>query len=538
MNFKSSGIIEYGEELFEQVHDYYGRPYNQPLLKKIKMTSYLEQWAIKQPHLLFIKHVDKNGVIQTITYKECYEMVRKVAQRLSRRYGVSLGHKVGIIPRNSIESVVIILAINYLNATAVILNGTEPENRLKEQVEFVECSLVISDGQHFEMSTVELNKLIAENQDGIIDENIFKNELWLDSPAIILFTTGTTSSSKAVVQSDYNIAINCTALVKHHKLDCKSVLMCILPIYYANGLEFTIFSTLIAGASVLLCEVFDPFSYLQLLRENRVTIASVVPSVLNTLLDGNGRKVTFSEEFRYFVSAAAPLSVQTSVFVYEKWGQKIIQGYGLTETTNFSLKMPTNLNTELYNKLMLETDIPSVGLEVYGNQVAILNADGEIVPDGTVGEVAMRGHNVMMGYLNNEQANQETFSRGWFHSGDLGKFITGADGERFLILTGRIKNIVKSGGNLISLEDIDRILAKHPSIKEAISCPVPDEQFGEIVGTIISLRGKMTHTQVLDYLSEHMSKTKIPKHIKFIDEIPKTKNGKINRIQLSQFFFK
>ena len=204
-------------------------------------------------------------------------------------------------------------------------------------------------------------------------------------PALIIFTTGTTSTSKPVVQMHYNVAVNSYALVRHHQLDKKQKLLCTLPIYHVNGLEFTIFSSMIAGSTVVLCDSFDPFLYLGLIEKYKITIASLVPSLLDSIIDENNSSVDLLN-LRYFVTAAAPLSVKTSNLIWKKFKKRIIQGYGLTEMTNFSTLMPTSISDEVYQSLMLGCDIPSVGQEVFGNEVVILRSDGTHAEDGEEGK--------------------------------------------------------------------------------------------------------------------------------------------------------
>lgn len=230
--------------IFDKVHDYYGRPYNMPLLDNLKITDYLEKWNKYSPNQEFIVNISPDGDEETITYRECYQLVHKVCLELQKTYQINLFDKVALIPKNSINSVIIILALIKLDITVVMINASEPENKIKDQLETVKCEVIISDAGHVkDLVVLEAEKIISDskNQPTIVDKS--KKILDIYSPSILLFTTGTTSSSKAVAQSNYNIVNNCYALLKHHKLDNHSRLMCVLPIYYANGLEFTIFTT-------------------------------------------------------------------------------------------------------------------------------------------------------------------------------------------------------------------------------------------------------------------------------------------------------
>lgn len=522
------------KSIFDKVHDYYGQPYNKPLLEHLKITDYLIKWNQYNLDQNFIVNVRSNGNTDKITYKECYHLVQKICLELEKNYQITSYDKVALIPKNSINSILIVLALIQLDVTIVMLNSSEPIKKIKEQIKTVNCDIIIADDYFTEeLVFYEVNKIVKDSETNAIVVDSARKITDLYRPSILLFTTGTTSASKAVAQSNYNIVNNCYALLKHHKLNNDSRLMCVLPIYYANGLEFTIFTTLMAGSTVILCEEFDPFTFTKIISKQEINISSVVPSILKSLLD---TKISFRDHFHYFVSAAAPLTIQIADQVYSKWERKIIQGYGLTETTNFSLKIPVDIDTVSYEKYLIDTDIPSVGCELFGNQIAIMGPHGEILPDGEVGEVVMRGHNVMLNYYGNEEATSSAFNNGWFHSGDLGRFTSNSLENRYLVLTGRLKNIIKSGGRLISLEDIDRFLLQHPAVEDAVSCAVEDEYLGEALISIVVLKDNMDEHQIMHYLSSFFAKNKLPKRIFIVDEIPKSKNGKVNRAHLANSF--
>ena len=359
------------------------------------------------------------------------------------------------------------------------------------------------------------------------------------SPAIVMFTTGSTAAAKAVVQNHYAIALNASALAARHSMSPASTLFCILPIYYANGLEFTIFSTLIAGSKVVVTGKFDPLTAMRICAQHNVNIVSAVPSILDALVEHSRQPPPST--LSYFVSAAAPLAQTTAENVFKKWNCRIIQGYGLTETTNFSTLLPSNLTGSNYHAAMLEHAIPSVGTALFGNEVAVLDEAGNRLPSGVDGEICMRGHSVMIGYLKNAAATDEAFRQGWFHSGDLGRFeqLDGAGNSgaerQFLRISGRLKNIVKVGGHGLSLEEMERLLIARGGVKDAV-CFESDTARGNGLVCMVAGSGDVDVVALRSLAADHFGPDLAPAHVVRRDFVPRSPNGKVNRATLAREF--
>lgn len=528
---KSLENIGIKEVLFNKVHLYHGERFSDTLIDFSTIFCCLKKHAENRGDDPFIIETINEKEVQIITYKVFYTTLLKVAFILKNSYDIQLDSKVAILPRNTVSSVYIILGVMLCGGTAVIINPNEPENRILQQIETIHPSLITIDDLNTNLKisqSVTTEHILKQTNDST---NLFESIKYnFYSPALIIFTTGSTSTSKPVMQTHYNIAINGYALVKHHQLDCHQRLICVLPICHVNGLEFTIFSSMIAGSSVILCDSFDPFIYLKLIEKYRVTLASLVPPMLDSLVEENAQISNLSS-LRYFVTAAASLSHKTANLIWEKFNKRIIQGYGLTETTNFSTLLPVNLNQAAYQALMLDCDIPSVGQEVFGNEVTLLNNDGSLVEEGKEGEICMRGHNVMIGYLNNSAATKECFKGGWFHSGDIGKFVSlSSSYGKFLIITGRIKNIIQVCGHAVSLDEIDREILNIEGVKDVVTCAINDVSLGEIpLSFVVKSYDLLTEAEIIDILSKNLHHQSLPRQIFFVPKIPRMKNGKVNR---------
>ena len=354
--------------------------------------------------------------------------------------------------------------------------------------------------------------------------------------AVMMYTTGSTAASKAVQLSQYNFLVNACALRRHHQITSDDVIMTMLPIYYANALGFAVLTTLTAGAHLILLRKFDPIKISDHVSMFKPTLINLVPPVLDTILQN--RKFNLHDSFRYYVSAAAPLSQQTAFNVWKMQGARIVQGYGLTETTNFSTLMPTSLSNDEYKRLMLDCQIPPVGSEVYGNHVRIFGDNGAACEEEGVGEICMRGHSVMMGYFQNEAETASAFSGDWFHSGDLGYWKRDPSTSKLIItIVGRKKNTIKVNGEALSLEEMERAISLLPNIREVAVAFISYNGNERPVCMIAPMSGvTLSDSLIVTALSKTFSQQKLPIAIKFTVSIPRFPNGKINRRAVSEYF--
>jgi acyl-CoA synthetase (AMP-forming)/AMP-acid ligase II len=227
--------------------------------------------------------------------------------------------------------------------------------------------------------------------------------------------------------------------------------------------------------------------------------------------------------------------------VRQALGARVVQGYGLTETTNFATTMPPGLTEEASRLLVTEAEIPSAGVALAGNEVAVLLDDGSLAEPGEAGEICMRGHNIMSRYVGNTQATAAAFAGGWFHSGDLGyQLAVPGYPDPFLVITGRAKNIAKVGAESVSLDEIDRQLRELPGIRDGACVSVPSRFLGEdiIAGVVLAGQGESQATMadvaaVRDKLREVLPAAALPRDVVVLSSIPRTPTGKIKRPDLA-----
>ena len=482
----------------------------------------------------FLTVISGAGDAATLTYGEFDALSGRLATWLERACGVAEGDVVGLLPRNDAVSMAAVLGVLRAKGSVLLLNPADPAPRLRQQTEALSVRTVVRSPGVCAEHLPEALPLPHPAEVAGLPEPPPRSLPSPEADAFFFGTSGSTAASKLVAQCHYNAAVNAEAVSRHHGISPGDRLLACLPIHHVNALHLTLFGTLWGGGHVMFAHALDPFGYPRLVERFRPRIASVVPSILEALL-GTWRGVPVPAELEYFISAAAPLPAATARAVAGHLGRRVVQGYGLTETVNFSTTLPRNLSGDAYRRLVLEAEIPSVGVALYGNEVAVLAPDGSPVAPGAVGEVCVRGHNVMMRYHGNPEATADAFRGGWFHTQDLGREIEEPEsGRRFLVLTGRTKNIAKVRGETVSLDEVDRVLRSLRGVVDGAAVAVPDEMEGEVVLVAVVCPPALTDAELRAELSAYFPPPALPRSIVRMDAIPRTATGKLLRPQLAR----
>ncbi|SED36689.1 class I adenylate-forming enzyme family protein [Streptomyces melanosporofaciens] len=516
-------------------HTYRGIPFEDRLTPHPTLVSWLAHHARTRGGAPFLTTVADDGELTTLSYGEAELLSRRLARWLRAELQVAAGRTVALAPVNDPASIVAVLAVLRADCPLLLLGPQDPADRRRQQTEAAGAQVVLRPPS---VPAEALPEAVVLPDPRTLEEpqdDLGGPEIDPDQDALFFATSGSTAASKLVAQSHYNAAVNAEALGRHHGLRPGDRLLGCLPVHHVNGLHFTVLGVLAAGAHVLLADGFDPLRYPRLLQRFRPRIASVVPSVLEALLE-TWRSPQLPDDFGYFVSAAAPLTTRTARAVWDRFGARVLQGYGLTETVNFSTTMPADLSEDAYRRLMLDTDIPSIGTALFGNEVAVLTPEGERAVPGQVGEICVRGHNVMSRYEANPAATGEAFAGGWFHTQDLGMEVTDPDrAEPFVVVTGRRKNIAKVGGETVSLDEMDRVLRAVPRVRDAACVALPHRFLGEeIVAAVVPAPGADGPPDVLPALAAAFRPAVLPRRVVPFDAIPRTRTGKVLRRELAE----
>jgi long-chain acyl-CoA synthetase len=355
--------------------------------------------------------------------------------------------------------------------------------------------------------------------------------------ALILFTSGTTGMPKAVVQSHYSVARNALSLTWHHGIVPGQRFMCVLPLHHVNGLEFTIFSVMLGGGHTFIHRGFDGLSFWKMVEESGISIVSLVPNLLRLLAERPQLRGGRARQLRYAVSAAAPLSTTVAQRVWDRLALPVVQGYGLSEVTNFSCLMPPDLPSSEYQRWMLRGPRTSVGPALQGHEVQIRTADG-IARAGIEGEIFIRGHCVMSGYLHNPKATEEAFTGGWFATGDVGYFLEDHRQRPYIHISGRTREIAKRSGAMVNLLELDEILASIPGVSEAAAASFSNTWVDEeIAAVVVRTPGTtLNETVIMEHCRRLLPFAATPKAVAFVNEVPRTNTGKIRRAEIAARF--
>jgi long-chain acyl-CoA synthetase len=315
--------------------------------------------------------------------------------------------------------------------------------------------------------------------------------------------------------------------------------MCVLPIHHVNGTVVTLVTPFYCKGSVVLHRRFRSASFWQKLQEEGVTCVSVVPTLLEFLLDA-GDDVTRYQLPRFggFICGAGPLLKDTAVRFEDRFNLAIRHGYGLSETTCYSSFLPNDLAPDAHRHWIRDFEFPSIGVPLRHNQMAILDDNGGPLREGLYGEICIRGATVCAGYYKRDDANVGAFQWGWFRSGDEGFFLRDGQGRPFFFISGRLKELIIRGGVNISPLEIDDALKSHPLVQFAMAVPFDNRYYGEEIAGYVVLRDgapKIEENDLLRHCRRLLPFSKCPKVILFGRDVPYTSTGKPKRLELKTY---
>jgi acyl-CoA synthetase (AMP-forming)/AMP-acid ligase II len=289
-----------------------------------------------------------------------------------------------------------------------------------------------------------------------------------------------------------------------------------MPLFHVHGLVASTLATFFSGGTVAVPAKFNPLSFWSMVREQRATWYSAVPTIHQVLLSrAKGTRPDGAEQLRFIRSCSAALSPQMMADLEATFGVPVLEAYGMTEAAHQMASNPLPPAPRKPGSVGRGTQV----------EIGILDKDGNLLPAGATGEVSIKGPNVFAGYEGNPEANAESFSQGWFRTGDQGHL----DSEGFLVLSGRIKELINRGGEKISPREIDEVLITHPAVAEAVCFGVPDRVYGEAVAAAVVLKEDATEKELIAHCRASLADFKCPAKIYLMESIPRTATGKIQR---------
>jgi long-chain acyl-CoA synthetase len=337
-----------------------------------------------------------------------------------------------------------------------------------------------------------------------------------DDTAVILYTSGTTGKPKGAELTHGNLLRNVEVSVGLFGLDERAVTLGALPFFHAFGQTCALNATVSVGGCLTLVPRFDGGKALEILERDGVTVFEGVPTMYAAMLNDPQADAADTSALEVCVSGGAAMPVEVMRAFEEKFGCAILEGYGLSETSPVAS----------FNRRDRERKPGSIGLPIDGVEMRVVGEDGNEVPRGEVGEVAIRGHNVMKGYWRRDEATAEAIDAdGWFKTGDMAK----VDEDGYFFIVDRKKELVIRGGFNIYPREIEEVLYEHPDVREAAVIGVPHDQLGEEVAAAVALKegADSGPTELRDFVKERVAAYKYPRHVWVVDELPKGPTGKI-----------
>jgi len=448
-------------------------------------------------------------------------------------FGAGHGTRISSLLLNGPNAAVGMLGALSLGSLVAPLNPNLTEEELRSLLSDAKASLLIADEESLSNpnaawlsghTVAKLAELEKENPLYLLHLDSAsggRRPVDEDDLALLVFTSGTTSRPKGALLTHGNLLANARFVVKAHGLSTSDLALCILPLYHINGFVTTLLSPLTAGHGVVMPRKFSAQHFWEWAKDYDVSWFSAVPTIYSILLS-HEQEAPSPNRIRFARSASAPLPVAVKKSFEDRFEIPIVETYGLTETAG---QIASNPMPPLKGKP------GSVGLAV-GNEIRVADEKGENLPAGAIGEVLVSGPNIGPGYLDNPAATSTLLRDGWLHTGDLGHL----DGEGFLFLTGRSKEIINRGGEKIAPREIEELIYQLPEVQHVGVTGIPDPVYGEAVAALVVLKDgrKLRPEDLLGHCERHLAKFKLPSKVKFVDYLPTGPNGKIQRRKLAE----
>jgi acyl-CoA synthetase (AMP-forming)/AMP-acid ligase II len=465
--------------------------------------------------------VPEDGV--RLTFDELAGDVEALAERLAR-LGVVKGDRVCLALPNGRELIELLLALTALGAASAPLNPAYTEDEFRFYLDDLAPRLVLVPAGELAAArsaagAVELADVHLGAGAGCLGPGRTAAKPTTggaDDVAIVLHTSGTTSRPKQVPLLQRNLVASARSMVEHYRLDADDVSCLAMPLFHVHGLVASTFAALLSGGTVVVPRRLSR-RFHDLLADERVTWFSAGPTIHHMLLE-RGSPDRARLRLRFIRSCSSALSSELLARTEAAYGAPMLEAYGMTEASHEIAANPLP---------PAERRPETVGVPT-GCGIRVVDDAWQDVPPGSPGEVAINGPGVTPGYLANPEANAESFSDGWFRTGDQGMLEDG-----YLRLVGRIKELIIRGGENISPVEVEDVLKAHPAVSDAAVFGIPDEKYGEIVAAAVAVSEPVAEDDLADHCRVHLTAVKIPHVIHLIDEIPRTATGKLQRRRIA-----
>ncbi len=508
----------------------------------MRLHDYLDYHAREHSDTHFAVLGDRH-----VTYGEAAIEVNRLANAFASA-GLQVGDRAAILSKNSIEYAlafygaskagVVLVPLNYRLAApewVYIINDAQPRMLITSA-----AYVSIVDGFRSELKTVE--RFVAIDAGGAEGWDDFRR--WIadqapsppdrviteDDDVYQMYTSGTTGHPKGAVltQGAVNSQFAQIAVVYSGTPGDRQLI--VAPLYHAAA-AITALATVCLGGCLYIQEDFNPLEVVRALSEERISRATLVPAMIQACLvfvpDIGERRYDNLDRITY---GASPIAEETLRRAIDAFKCEFMQAYGMTETTAVATYMlPSDHERALTDKPDL---LLSAGRPLVGTDIRIVDENDDPLPNGTIGEIIVRGPQLMRGYWNMPDETAEALRGGWLHTGDAGVL----DDEGYVYVQDRVKDMILSGGENIYPRVVEDVLFKHPAVGDAAVIGVPDEQWGETVKAIVVLRADATATdeEIMDFCRDKLGGYERPRSVEFVNTLPRNPSGKVLKRQLRE----
>ncbi|WP_375469484.1 acyl--CoA ligase [uncultured Nostoc sp.] len=473
---------------------------------------------------------------RSLTYKQLRENVLGLVSQLNS-FGLKRGDRIAIAMTNGSPMAITFLAA-ALCGTAAPLNPKYKQEEFAFYYEDTQANALItlSEGPEAAIAAVTPNMILINakvNTDGTLSFELVKTgsepaESWnpvapnADDLAMILHTSGTTSRPKRVPIRHRNLIASASNIIGAYSLTAADTTLCLMPLFHIHGLVGCLLATLASGGTLICPNGFNALEFWKLVDTYKFSWYSAAPTMHQTILARASRNIEIvkANRFRFIRSSSASLPPIIIEQLEATLNAPVVESYSMTEASHL---MTTNPLPPKVRK-------PGTVGYGFGVEVGIMDSEGNLLSQGSLGEVVIKAPNVIDGYENNPQANATAFVNGWFRTGDQGTL----DADGYLRLTGRIKELINRGGEKISPLEVDDVLLRHPAVAEALAFAVPHKSLGEDIHAAVVLKAEAGEKELLAHCSTMLADFKVPKQVHILDQLPRGATGKLQRLAMAK----
>ena len=476
------------------------------------------------------KHGDRPAVKlddTVITYAQLEDGSRRLATLLTEK-GVGPGDRVGMVLPNVPHFPVIFYGALMAGAVVVPMNPLLKGREVKYYLEDSGASLVLAWQDMAEeagkgaaqagIECVEVEatgflELLAQHEP--VDSIVERDD---DDPMVLLYTSGTTGQPKGAELTHHSMGTNAATSVETLiEITEDDIVMGCLPLFHVFGLTCGLNASVRAGACLTLIPRFDADKALKIVSRDQVTVFEGVPTMYAGMLNAKTADEADMSSLRCCISGGSAMPVEVMKSFEKKFDCMVLEGYGLSETSPVAS----------FNHPDQDRKPGSIGTPVRGVEMKVVDDEGKDVDQGEVGEIVIKGENVMRGYWGREEATAESIKDGWFHSGDLAK----VDEDGYFFIVDRKKDLIIRGGYNVYPREVEEALYEHEAVAEVAVVGIPDDSLGEEIGAAVALKPgqDVSEEELQAFAKERLASYKYPRAVWIVKELPKGPTGKILR---------